>query len=514
MVHASSNCPGRRLALAAAIAALLGTEVQAAPAGSVDFSVGNVVATGADGRARALAKGAELNAGDRVATNDGRAQIRFADGAYVSLQPNTDFAIREFRYDGRTDGSERGVFGLLKGAMRTVTGAIGRVNRAAYEIQTPTATIGIRGTGGLIQVFDDGRTLLIGTSGVWTLAGLDKKNVIDLPAGQAAMTFPDPNKGPEKVSEGPVLPPPPLLATGEKPPTIVGGAGSPPTTPIAGDIAEAALASQWPIPPGTIPPGIFTNTSGLAPSPPPDPNPPLVSSGPLYDLSYAAGGVIPLAANEGQTMATFDAAGKLIDSNGPSGKLTLSGTHAEFGTATGAVAWGRWIGPVASTITVPVTLPSQTFGPNDGLHYVVGIPAPITALAGTGTATFNLIGATSPTDGVNPPGAVTGGQLVVNLGAAPTVNLQNFTFAHSSGNYVMNKAGMPITGPFSPFSGTLSGFAGSGDFAGSTGTCAVTSCNAQVNGHFYGAGASHAGFAYKVSPGFATPISGAAAFAR
>ena len=289
MANANSQYAGRKLAIAAAVAALLGTEAYAAPAGSVDFSTGNVVATGADGRARPLVKGTELNSGDRVVTNDGRAQIRFADGAYVSLQPNTDFAIREFRYEGRTDGSERGVFGLLKGAMRTVTGAIGRVNRAAYEIQTPTATIGIRGTGGLIQVFDDGRTLLIGTSGVWTLAGLNK-NVIDLPAGQAAMTFPDPNKGPEKVSEGPVLPPAPLVPKGEQPPGEPGGPGAPPSTPIAGDIAEAALASAGPIPPGTIPPGIFLNSAALSnPTPvtPPNPNPPLVT-GSGYDLSYGS----------------------------------------------------------------------------------------------------------------------------------------------------------------------------------------------------------------------------------
>jgi hypothetical protein len=511
MAHANSQYAGRKLAIAAAVAALLGTEAHAAPAGSIDFSIGNVVATGADGRSRPLAKGAELNSGDRIVTNDGRAQIRFADGAYVSLQPNTDFAIREFRYEGRTDGSERGIFGLLKGAMRTVTGAIGRVNRAAYEIQTPTATIGIRGTGGLIQVFDDGRTLLVGTSGVWTLAGLDKTTVIDLPAGQAAMTFPDPAKGPEKVSEGPVLPPPPLLPVGEQSPTILGGAGSPPILPIAGNIAEAALASQWPIPPGAIPPGIFSNSAELMaavsppPAPPPNPTPPLVS-GPGYDLSYAAGGASPFAANEGQTTATFDTSGKLIDSNGPTGKLTLTGTHAEFGTAAGAIAWGRWIGPVASTVTA---VPSQAFGSTDGLHYVVGIPAPITALGGTGTATLNLIGATSPTGG-SVAGTVTGGQLVANLGPAPTVDLQNFTFAHGGSTYVLNKAGMPITGPLTPFSGSL----GTSDFAGSTGICAATTCSAQVNGHFYGANASHAGFAYKVNPGFNPAITGAAAFAR
>jgi hypothetical protein len=104
-------------------------------------------------------------------------------------------------------------------------------------------------------VFDDGRTLLIGTSGVWTLAGLNK-NVIDLPAA-GAMTFPD-VKGPEKVSEGPVLPPAPRFPRPAAP--SIGRAGSA-NTPIAGDIAESALASG-PIP-GELP-RIFTNATTLA----------------------------------------------------------------------------------------------------------------------------------------------------------------------------------------------------------------------------------------------------------
>lgn len=502
----NSQYAGRKLALAAAIAALLGTEAHAAPAGSVDFSIGNVVATGADGRTRPLAKGAELNSGDRIVTNDGRAQLRFADGAYVSLQPNTDFAIREYRYDGRTDGSERGLFGLLKGAMRAVTGAIGRVNRSAYEIQTPTATIGIRGTGGVLQVFDDGRTLLRGTSGVWTIKGLDAKTVVEVPAGQAAMTFPDPNRGPDMVSEGPVLPPPPLLPQGEASPTLLGGSGSPSQTPISGDIVEAAVASNWPIPPGTIPPGIFDNAATVVPpAVPSNPNPPL-ASGSGYDLSYASGGASPFTANDGQVSATFDAAGKLTSWTGANGTATLNGTQAEFGTAGGALAWGRWTGPVASTIAA---IPPQTYAANDGLHYVVGNPAPIAALGGSGTLTFNLIGATAPTNGISPPGTVTGGQLVANLGPAPTVDLQNFTFTHAGNTYVMNKPGMAITGPFTPFNGTL----GTAEFAGSTGACQFTTCSAQVNGHFYGANASHAGFAYQVTGGGPT-VSGATAFAR
>jgi hypothetical protein len=292
------------------------------------------------------------------------------------------------------------------------------------------------------------------------------------------MSFPDPDKPPQEVSEGPVLPPVALLPTGEESPTILGGAGSPSMDPVAGNFTTETGG----------PAGIVSIT---------------LVSGPGYDLSWAAGGVSPNTANEAQVIATFDAAGQLTDFVGGTGKATLAGTHAEFGTA-GPMAWGRWTA-VTSTITA---LPTQTFAANDGFHYVVGIPAPITALGGTGTATFNLVGATSPTNGAT-TGTVTGGQLVVNLGTAPTVNLQNFTFAHGGGTYVMNKAGMAITGPLSPFSGTL----GTADFAGSTGACSFTACSAQVNGHFYGTSASHAGFAYKVSGGGPT-ITGAAAFAR
>src|ERR1700674_1742565 len=106
-----------------------------AAAGRVDFTIGRTTVSGPDGQQRPLAKGAELDKGDTVRTaEDGRAQIRFTDGAYVSLQPNTEFAIRDYNYEGKTDGSERGLFSLAKGAMRTVTGLIGRINRNRYQV--------------------------------------------------------------------------------------------------------------------------------------------------------------------------------------------------------------------------------------------------------------------------------------------------------------------------------------------------------------------------------------------
>ena len=49
----------------------------------------------------ALGKGAELIAGDTVFTHSGRAQLRFTDGAFVSLQPNSEFRIDEYRFEGK-----------------------------------------------------------------------------------------------------------------------------------------------------------------------------------------------------------------------------------------------------------------------------------------------------------------------------------------------------------------------------------------------------------------------------
>ena len=135
-----------RAALLAAIAAAYPVIGYPAPAAQVDFAVGNVTAVGSNGQSRALGKGAQIEQGDTVNTNGGRAQLRFTDGAYVSLQPESQFRIDQYRFDGKQDGNEKGFFSLLKGGLRTITGLVGRSNKANYQVSTSVATIGIRGT--------------------------------------------------------------------------------------------------------------------------------------------------------------------------------------------------------------------------------------------------------------------------------------------------------------------------------------------------------------------------------
>ncbi len=428
-----------------------------AVAGRVDFTIGGTTVSGADGQRRPLAKGAELDKGDTIRTDaEGRAQIRFSDGSYVSLQPNTEFAIKDYNFEGKTDGTERGFFGLAKGAMRTVTGLIGRVNRNRYQIATPTATVGIRGTGGQIEVLLDGSTVVSGTSGIWTLS--NPAGTLDIPAGVSGKAPAAPNQPPQQTSQGPSTGP-------AQPPT-------PPTTYVQGNQTTASGGAAI----GIIP----------------------LVSGPGYAAAVAftpsfGGTVAALSGLDG----TFNGAGQLTDiqlpmlSFGFGFTLGAGGTQAEFGTD-GILAWGRWIGPV--TQNCDCSNP-QVYGSDQGLHYVVGLPTPV--MPTSGTATYSLLGATSPTfaDGLNPPGTagfVSGGNLTVNFGAgSSTVALNGFHVAMGTSGYRLDGSTTMCgsTSLFSMFpSVTPTG----------TGSCGCN-CFSQVSGFFAGTNAERVGMGYTIS---------------
>jgi len=152
----------RQACIALLVAAAFPANVLGA-AGRVEFAIGGVTAIGADGRARPLSKGSELNTGDTIQTTDGRVQVKFTDGGYMSFQPQTQFKIEDYSYSGKTDGSEKGFFRLVEGGLRAITGAIGHVNRPNYKLSTPVATIGIRGTEYIAVYRQNGQQLYMST---------------------------------------------------------------------------------------------------------------------------------------------------------------------------------------------------------------------------------------------------------------------------------------------------------------------------------------------------------------
>ncbi|MFO1435608.1 MAG: FecR family protein [Gammaproteobacteria bacterium] len=125
-------------------------------AGSVTFLTGEVSITHAGGAAQPAAQGVELLAGDTITTGaDGELQAELEDGGMIAVRSNSVFRIDDYKAEGEeTDSS---IFSLLKGAARSVTGFIGKISPANYQINTPTATIGVRGTDHEIVVIPEGQ---------------------------------------------------------------------------------------------------------------------------------------------------------------------------------------------------------------------------------------------------------------------------------------------------------------------------------------------------------------------
>ena len=468
------------------VTVLLFASQAAAKVGQVDFVIGDVTAVSASGQRHVLNRGEELSNGDTIITNNGRAQIRFADGAYVSLQPNTEFGIKQYRYEGKTDGSERGFFSLLKGGLRAVTGLIGRFHRSSYRITTPTATVGIRGTGGLIQVLDDSSTLIRGSSGIWTLTS--PAGSIVVPAGTSGIAPADPSIPPHETDQGPSLPAPP-------PP---GG--------LNNDFRQGEQVN----PDGT-------SSSFNAATVTTSQGPPL-RSGSDYAaaVAYGDGASGYLSSGSGAT-ANFDAAGRLthvnfVDQTSSAASvfnLQPDGSHAEFVTD-GILAWGRWTGgvdPASGCGTPPCTV---TYGPDQGLHYVVGLPTP--TLPTSGSASYALLGATHPTyvdNADTAPGTFSGKLDVTFLATGATVGL-NLNVSMPDGK------GYAIGGSASTGSGS-SLFGGSTSnsltIAGTSDVACTRSCSANVQGFFAGASAQRVGLGYSIAD-FESTVVGAAAFKK
>jgi hypothetical protein len=134
------------IAISSVFSAICWSTVQAQPVGEVEFARGAGFAQSGTQLPRTLGKGLPLNEGDRLTTSDGAAAIiRLADGTRMTVRPNTEVVIQDYRYrENASDNSM--VMNLLRGGLRAVTGLISKGSPEAAKLRTTTATIGIRGT--------------------------------------------------------------------------------------------------------------------------------------------------------------------------------------------------------------------------------------------------------------------------------------------------------------------------------------------------------------------------------
>ncbi|MBI2312532.1 MAG: FecR domain-containing protein [Betaproteobacteria bacterium] len=496
----------RQAALLAAISAAFPTAGYAAVAGRIDFSVGEVSATAPDGKVRPLARGAEVAVGDTIVTGaTGRAQVRFTDGAYSSVQPQTQFRVDDYQYAGKTDGSEKSFFSLLKGGLRTITGAIGRVNKQAYRVTTPTATIGIRGTEYLAR---EGNSLTVSV-GEGIIEVCNAAGCLTVADGHSAFVR-DPNTLPTFTLIKPKESPPP--------PTGPGGGGvpqpNPDPKPTGSEQTDCNPATQT-----------CDATSGVEETPsivtaPPPPPTTAVLSGRAAAISAGLGsttGNVSFADCVGAACGAPDHTVSFSDANVT--RIEVSSDPTLFdgliaGTVEGqsvddVLFLGRWINGTVHAFGFSDTS-DLTAGPGQGYHYVVGVPT--SPMPASGVGTYSLAAATVPTfsDGLGGglgTGSVTAGTLTADFGAGTLGASMDLSFSGSSGssNYQMSSSGTPISG---------SGFTGFGETAFQGGAVNVCSdgCITLYNGFFAGTDASHAGLAYEVFTDGGFDINGAAAF--
>lgn len=134
-------------------------ETEAVEAGRIVAASGRLLARADDGSERRLRRRSPVYAGDTILVGDNAfIQIRFSDGGLTSLRPGTEFRVSEYHFNGKQDGSETAVFDLVKGGLRTITGAIGKQHKKNYQLNTPVSTIGIRGTHYGVNLCDAGCT--------------------------------------------------------------------------------------------------------------------------------------------------------------------------------------------------------------------------------------------------------------------------------------------------------------------------------------------------------------------
>ena len=136
--------------LAVAITAA-GLAVASASAFSTNATVTQISGTlsvkKADGSVRILSQKSQIENGDTVNTaQDSYAQIKFTDGAQLTLKPNTAVKIDNFKFSEDKPQEDSFLYSLVKGGLRAVTGIVGKRSKDKYQLGTATATIGIRGT--------------------------------------------------------------------------------------------------------------------------------------------------------------------------------------------------------------------------------------------------------------------------------------------------------------------------------------------------------------------------------
>ncbi|MCB2001924.1 MAG: FecR family protein [Burkholderiaceae bacterium] len=142
--------------------------------------LGPLSAVAPGGERRNVIEGGPVYPGEILETSsNGHAVLVFRDNTKVTVQPRTQFRVENFVYNRESPSDGSVIFNLLRGGMRVLTGLVGRSRPQAVRMTTPTATVGIRGTGVDIVSEPDSCAVPGGAAGCTMVATWDGEGVLN-----------------------------------------------------------------------------------------------------------------------------------------------------------------------------------------------------------------------------------------------------------------------------------------------------------------------------------------------
>jgi hypothetical protein len=140
-------------------------------------------------------KGTRVEMNDAIKTAAGKIGIRFEDNTTVQVNENSRLVIDDFVYDPKARGGKLAV-NVASGTVRYASGQIAKNNPQNVAVNTPTATIGVRGTDFTATVDELGASTIILLPSCppgWRDVERDCKTgsiTVDSDAGQVVLTKP------------------------------------------------------------------------------------------------------------------------------------------------------------------------------------------------------------------------------------------------------------------------------------------------------------------------------------
>ena len=428
----------------------------------------------------AAQRGQQLESGDTLVTGlSGRMHVRMDDGAVISLKPDsrfelTDYAVEEAPAPAaqapapaepdapivRTRSNGRAFMSLLKGGFRTITGLIGKADKEAYQIKTPVATIGIRGTHFEIQLIN----------GELFLAVWDGAIDVLLPGGTTSFGDGQQFSFGLVNDEGEVTgfdePPEAFGGTDDTSTLILGGRGESEGQGNGQGEDKDQTDQRRPVEvASTDDPEELDRDDDPDPDPEPDP------------VTPVATGAGPYRESSGFTTAALSRAVVIEESGDVTGFVaghpdgaasydvgTAAVTNTGFDPNT-EIRWGRWADGVA-TIAIEGGATENLDLTSQSLHYIVGPTGDEPVLPITGTASYTLVGNTNPTDGNGNVGVLGSASLSANFTERTVDSVIDLAIADT----VWNASGSgTLTDDSNLFSGTYDTVSVNGETAGNSG---------------------------------------------